>query len=92
MTPRARNSLWKIKLPWFCVLSSGLWDWEPCGTARTAQYTTEFTSPFLFLLARIEMVRVARPNFMKMAPVMLQLRRLGVPQKLIHTGQRYDRV
>src|ERR1700689_747392 len=32
----------------------------------------------------------ARPNFMKMAPVVAELRRRGVPQKLIHTGQHYD--
>src|SRR6202050_2395067 len=32
----------------------------------------------------------ARPNFMKMAPVIAELRRRGVPQKLLHTGQHYD--
>jgi UDP-N-acetylglucosamine 2-epimerase (non-hydrolysing) len=32
----------------------------------------------------------ARPNFMKMAPVVAELRRRGVPQKLLHTGQHYD--
>jgi UDP-N-acetylglucosamine 2-epimerase (non-hydrolysing) len=32
----------------------------------------------------------ARPNFMKMAPVVAELRRRGMPQKLIHTGQHYD--
>jgi UDP-N-acetylglucosamine 2-epimerase (non-hydrolysing) len=34
----------------------------------------------------------ARPNFMKMAPVVLELKRLGIPQRLIHTGQHYDQV
>src|SRR3954462_2809025 len=32
----------------------------------------------------------ARPNFMKMAPVVTELKRRGVPQRLIHTGQHYD--
>ena len=32
----------------------------------------------------------ARPNFMKAAPVVAALERLGIPQRLIHTGQHYD--
>lgn len=32
----------------------------------------------------------ARPNFIKMAPVILELRRRGLPQILVHTGQHYD--
>jgi UDP-N-acetylglucosamine 2-epimerase (non-hydrolysing) len=32
----------------------------------------------------------ARPNFMKMAPVLRGLAALGVEQRLIHTGQHYD--
>ena len=32
----------------------------------------------------------ARPNFMKMAPVILEARRRGLSQLLIHTGQHYD--
>src|SRR4051812_38095073 len=32
----------------------------------------------------------ARPNFMKMAPVIHALAARGVPQHLIHTGQHYD--
>lgn len=32
----------------------------------------------------------ARPNFMKMAPVVMELKRRGVPQRLVHTGQHYD--
>jgi UDP-N-acetylglucosamine 2-epimerase (non-hydrolysing) len=32
----------------------------------------------------------ARPNFIKAAPVLLALRGLGVPQRLVHTGQHYD--
>jgi len=34
----------------------------------------------------------ARPNFMKLAPVLLALqRRSGIQQTLVHTGQHYDR-
>ena len=32
----------------------------------------------------------ARPNFMKIAPVFLELKRRGIPQLLVHTGQHYD--
>ncbi len=32
----------------------------------------------------------ARPNFMKMAPVVLELARRGLPHLLVHTGQHYD--
>jgi UDP-N-acetylglucosamine 2-epimerase (non-hydrolysing) len=32
----------------------------------------------------------ARPNFMKMAPVIHELARRGVDQRLVHTGQHYD--
>jgi UDP-N-acetylglucosamine 2-epimerase (non-hydrolysing) len=32
----------------------------------------------------------ARPNFMKMAPIVEELQRRSVPQKLVHTGQHYD--
>jgi UDP-N-acetylglucosamine 2-epimerase (non-hydrolysing) len=32
----------------------------------------------------------ARPNFMKMAPVVRELKRRGVPGLLVHTGQHYD--
>jgi len=32
----------------------------------------------------------ARPNFMKMAPVVHELRRRSLPQLLVHTGQHYD--
>jgi UDP-N-acetylglucosamine 2-epimerase (non-hydrolysing) len=32
----------------------------------------------------------ARPNLMKMAPLILELRRRGVPQLFVHTGQHYD--
>ncbi|MFO0951314.1 MAG: UDP-N-acetylglucosamine 2-epimerase (non-hydrolyzing) [Isosphaeraceae bacterium] len=35
-------------------------------------------------------VVAARPNFMKMAPVVLEMRRRGVDQFLVHTGQHYD--
>jgi len=32
----------------------------------------------------------ARPNFMKMAPIVLELQRRGLSQTLVHTGQHYD--
>ena len=32
----------------------------------------------------------ARPNFVKMAPVIHELNRRGVPQYFVHTGQHYD--
>jgi len=32
----------------------------------------------------------ARPNFMKMAPVILELKRRGLKQFCVHTGQHYD--
>jgi UDP-N-acetylglucosamine 2-epimerase (non-hydrolysing) len=32
----------------------------------------------------------ARPNFMKIAPVDLELRRRRIPRLLVHTGQHYD--
>jgi len=32
----------------------------------------------------------ARPNFMKMAPLVRELESRGIPQTLLHTGQHYD--
>ena len=32
----------------------------------------------------------ARPNFMKIAPIMAALRAAAIPAKLLHTGQHYD--
>lgn len=32
----------------------------------------------------------ARPNFIKMAPVILETRRRGLAQICVHTGQHYD--
>ena len=32
----------------------------------------------------------ARPNFMKVGPIVLELARRGRPPQLIHTGQHYD--
>jgi UDP-N-acetylglucosamine 2-epimerase (non-hydrolysing) len=32
----------------------------------------------------------ARPNFMKMAPIILELQQRGMPQVFVHTGQHYD--
>ena len=39
---------------------------------------------------RILNVVGARPNFMKMAPLVRCLRRRGIEQQLLHTGQHYD--
>ncbi len=39
---------------------------------------------------RVCNVVAARPNFMKMAPVVLELQRRGIEQFLVHTGQHYD--
>src|ERR1041385_2662979 len=33
----------------------------------------------------------ARPNFMKMAPLILRAKESGLPHLLVHTGQHYDR-
>ena len=32
----------------------------------------------------------ARPNFMKMAPIIAELSRREIPQRFVHTGQHYD--
>ncbi len=32
----------------------------------------------------------ARPNFMKIAPLVSEMRKAGIAQKLVHTGQHYD--
>ncbi len=32
----------------------------------------------------------ARPNFMKMAPIVAEMKRRGIEQILVHTGQHYD--
>lgn len=32
----------------------------------------------------------ARPNFMKIAPIVLELKKRGIKQILVHTGQHYD--
>ena len=39
---------------------------------------------------RILNVVGARPNFMKMAPLVRALEERGIPQRLLHTGQHYD--
>jgi UDP-N-acetylglucosamine 2-epimerase (non-hydrolysing) len=41
-------------------------------------------------MARIVHVVGARPNFMKIAPLMAALGRRGARQKLVHTGQHFD--
>lgn len=42
-------------------------------------------------LPRVLNVVGARPNFMKVAPIVKALEAVGVPQLLVHTGQHYDR-
>src|SRR5579864_3184320 len=32
----------------------------------------------------------ARPNFMKVAPLLWEMQRRGMPSYLVHTGQHYD--
>lgn len=44
----------------------------------------DFMSKVIYLIAG------ARPNFMKIAPLIHQLRRENIPFKLVHTGQHYD--
>jgi UDP-N-acetylglucosamine 2-epimerase (non-hydrolysing) len=39
---------------------------------------------------RVLLVAGARPNFMKVAPIISVLRRRGVAHALVHTGQHYD--
>lgn len=41
-------------------------------------------------LPRVLMVCGARPNFIKIAPIVQALRAAGAPAKLVHTGQHYD--
>jgi UDP-N-acetylglucosamine 2-epimerase (non-hydrolysing) len=38
----------------------------------------------------ILVVAAARPNFMKVAPILAEFDRVGVPTSLVHTGQHYD--
>lgn len=39
---------------------------------------------------RVLLVAGARPNFMKIAPVLAELERRAIPSVLVHTGQHYD--
>jgi len=39
---------------------------------------------------QIVVVTGARPNFMKVDPILRELKRLGIPAELVHTGQHYD--
>ena len=39
---------------------------------------------------KIDCIVGARPNFVKIAPVMRALRERGIAPRLIHTGQHYD--
>jgi len=41
-------------------------------------------------MSKICTVVGARPNFMKMAPVILELKRRQLRQFFVHTGQHYD--
>ena len=38
----------------------------------------------------VHLIAGARPNFMKIAPIVRELRRQKIPYKIIHTGQHYD--
>jgi UDP-N-acetylglucosamine 2-epimerase (non-hydrolysing) len=38
----------------------------------------------------LDLVAGARPNFMKLAPVVKGLQEVGVPFRIVHTGQHYD--
>ena len=42
------------------------------------------------LIMNILCVVGARPNFMKIAPILRALAEVGLPAKLVHTGQHYD--
>ena len=39
---------------------------------------------------RVLLVAGARPNFMKVAPIVSALQRRGAAHALVHTGQHYD--
>jgi len=39
----------------------------------------------------VSLIAGARPNFMKIAPLVRALEKAGVRSRLIHTGQHYDR-
>jgi UDP-N-acetylglucosamine 2-epimerase (non-hydrolysing) len=39
---------------------------------------------------RISLVAGARPNFMKLAPLVFALKKAGVSPRIVHTGQHYD--
>ena len=39
---------------------------------------------------QLTLVAGARPNFMKVAPLLMAARRAGVTCRLVHTGQHYD--
>ena len=38
----------------------------------------------------IHLIAGARPNFMKIAPIVRELKRQKIPYGIIHTGQHYD--
>lgn len=40
----------------------------------------------------IDIIAGARPNFMKIAPIIRALKETGISYRLIHTGQHYDKV
>jgi UDP-N-acetylglucosamine 2-epimerase (non-hydrolysing) len=46
--------------------------------------------PYLLPMPSVLHVVGARPNFMKMAPLVTALARAGVAQRLVHTGQHFD--
>ncbi|HJP99763.1 MAG TPA: UDP-N-acetylglucosamine 2-epimerase, partial [Rhodanobacteraceae bacterium] len=40
---------------------------------------------------KIDLIAAARPNFMKVAPILRVLEQRSIPSILVHTGQHYDR-
>ncbi len=55
------------------------------GAARARDHASRPSPP------QLAHVVGARPNFMKAGPVVLALGRLGATQRIVHTGQHYDR-
>ena len=42
-------------------------------------------------MSYVAVITGARPNFMKVDPIIRELSRRRIPYKLIHTGQHYDK-
>ena len=43
------------------------------------------------MIQKIDLIAGARPNFMKIAPIIDALRETSMDFRLVHTGQHYDR-